>query len=263
LGQEQTLLPFLQKKFMKYIFLVLAAIVFIAPSAQAGLFSYVSNPTSNSTDWGNKVTSFGSTINSNVNFDTHPTGALQSSFYSLSDGVTLNAVGDVNSVTFGVGPGQSNTSSPPTSPGEGLHPRSNYLSDGSSVSNLTISFATPVFGAGLFVIDYFNPSGNSNPLTIAAYTGANATGTLLGSFNSVSYNFQRDRLYFMGVASSAGDIGSIRFIDTTSSTGDSTGIDNILFTSGGQGGVIPEPATMSLLGIGLAGLIARSRKKKI
>lgn len=189
---------------------------------------FTNNPTTNSTDWGTSVTGLGGAINTNVDFDAHPLGALQSNFYALSDGVTLTPSGDVNQVQFGAGPGQGNTVTPPLSPGEGVHPTSNFLFDGGSPSSLTISFAQPVLGVGLFVIDYYNPSG-SNPLTIEAFTGANGTGTSLGSASSVAFNFQRNNLYFMGVSSSGNDIGSIVFTDVNSATGDTTGIDSIQF----------------------------------
>ena len=156
-------------------------------ASHATVTGFVSNPTTNSINWAAAVAAASGTINTNVNFNAHPLGALQSNFYLGSDGVTLTAVGDDNTVQSGAGPGESNTFSTPLSAGEGLHAFSNFLFDGNAASSLTISFATPVLGAGLFIIDYFNPF-DTNPLTVEAFTGANGAGTSLGSFSAVAFN---------------------------------------------------------------------------
>ena len=175
----------------------------------------------------------------------------------------LLASGDVNTVTSGAGPGQGNTFSGPLSSGEGLHASSQYLLDGGAASSLTINFATAVLGAGLFVIDYFNPTGGNNPLSLSAYTGVNGGGTLLGTFNSVALNFQRNHLYFMGITSSAADIQSVIFRDLSTATGDITGIDNIMIANGSAS--VPEAASTlmmvlgAILGLGVMGSTRRSR----
>jgi hypothetical protein len=234
----------------------------ITGQANAALIGFVDNPETNSVDWANYVAAAGGQINDNVNFDSHTTGVLQSDFYATTDGVTLIADGDVNTVAYGSGPGQGNTSTEPLSTGEGSHIASNYLLDGGSASSLTISFDEQVMAAGLFIIDYYNPFG-SNPLTIEAFTGANGTGTSLGSFSSQAYNFQPDQMYFMGLFSTDSNIGSIVFTDVNNTTGDITGIDNILFaTSDSQEtSTVPEPATLILFGTGLLGIVGTTRKK--
>lgn len=234
----------------------------VVSSAPAAFVAYAANPTTNSTDWAAGVTALGGVINNNVNFNAHPTGGLQPNFYLGSDGVTLTAVGDVNTVLNDAGPGQSNTSSTPLSSGEGPHPVSNYLFDGGAASSLTIDFATPVTGAGLFVIDYFNPN-NDNPLTLSAYTGANGTGTLIGTANAAAFNFQSNNVYFLGVISTLGDIRSVVFTDVNSVTGDTTGIDDIRFApAGGTPTVVaPLPPTVLLAGFGLVGMLGLRRRR--
>lgn len=184
-------------------------------------------------------------------------GTLNPNFYP---GVTLTPTGDVNTIQNNAGPGQGNTTG--AVPGEGPHAPSEYLLDGASSSTLTISFANQVFGAGLFIIDYFNPSGSNNPLNFYAWTGQNGTGSMLAGFSSVSQNFQRNNMYFMGVTSAAGNIGSIVFDDFSTSTGDVTGIDDITFSSATVTAT-PEPASILLMATGLAGLAMARRRRSM
>lgn len=229
--------------------LVVCFAVVATKSANADFISFTQNPTTNSSDWNNFVTGFGQ-VNSNVDFDAMPVGPLQSNFYQASDGVTFSTVGDVDTVVFGAGPGQANTGS---APGEGSHAASNYLEDGIDGSELTISFDTGVFGAGFFTVDYFNPNQN-NFLELEAFTGVDGTGTSLGTATSVAMNFQQNRLYFMGVGSSEGDIRSIVFRNPSDSVGDILGIDDIVFAP------VPEPSASILIAISSA-LVLRRRKR--
>jgi hypothetical protein len=234
--------------------------VLTAGIANAAVFGYVANPTGNSTDFQTAAASYGASVNTDINFNTHPLGPLNGSFYLGTHGVTLSSSGDSNTIVFGSGPGDGNDSSGPLSPGEGANSASNYLQDGSSPSNFTISFATPVLGAGLFIIDYFNPSAD-NPLTIEAFTGANGTGTSLGLFTSPSLNFQNNNRYFMGVISDANNIGSLVFTDVNSNTGDSTGIDDVQFARW-DGGQVPEPGSVLLVASGMAVAMIVRRKRR-
>ena len=232
------------KLFLPITIIVLILITISAQDAEAVVIGFVNNPTGNSVDWTNSVNSLvGATINNSVNFDTHPLGTLQPNFYT-SIGVTLTPSGDVNTVVAGAGPGQANISSKPTSPGEGVHPASNHVFDGGSNSNLTIDFATPVGGVGLFVIDYFDLG---RPLTIEAFTGPGGTGVSLGKFTSANFNFQKNKLYFMGIVSSNFDIRSVVFTDVNAAS-DTKGIDDIVFASGKKrgGGGPAEPPTIGL-----------------
>ncbi len=217
-----------------------------------------SSPTGNTAAFTASVTGLGGTIDSSINFDTHPLGLLNPNFYP---GVTLTATGDSNTVMFGAGPAQGNTSSTPLSTGEGSHSASNFLFDDGAPSSLAISFDQAVFGVGLHVIDYFNPTDFNNPLTIEAFDGPNGTGTSLGLFSSVAFNFQNNNMYFLGVTSSENNIRSLVFTDVNSNTGDTTGIDDILFGVGVT--QVPEPGTLALLGIALAGLGFRRGKRSL
>lgn len=222
-------------------FVLLGALLAIASfcvsnTAFAVVNGYVDNPQTNSVDWAADVVSLGSLVNSNVNFDTHPLGALQPDWYEASDGVTLTPAGSAGNITFGTGPNDGNIDG--SNPGEGPHAASNYLPMASSGATLTIDFDTPTYGAGLFTVDKFLTA-TSPPTTIEAFTGPNGTGTSLGIFNSSTLNFQPNNLYFMGITSSDGDILSVVFTFSGAGTGDSIGVDDIVFAS--SDGIIPEP----------------------
>lgn len=230
-------------------------------SASATVVGFAANPTANSVDFNNFVASHGGTINSNVNFDTHPTGGLISNFYTVSDGVTLISTDYSTSVQYGAGPGNGNSGSTPKSSGEGTHPVSNYLYDGTAASTLTINFAQAVLAAGLYVIDNFSPDPYNEVPVIAAYTGLNGTGTLLGSFSAPLYNYQNNFQYFLGIASTLGDIRSLVITDPNGGTGDTIGYDDLRFAVAPTTAV-PEPASLALLGLGLGGLALSRRKSR-
>jgi hypothetical protein len=192
-----------------------------------------------------------------ITFDDQSTGALNPSFFP---GVTFS--GSINTLANNAGPGDGNTSSPPTSTGEGLHAPSTYLISRTGNSGLTMSFDNPVFGAALSVIDYFHPANTANSFTLEAFTGANGTGTSLGSFSSLFFNFQNNFTYFVGFTSEAGDIGSLVFTRLADGTGDTIGIDDVRFATIGQVQVTPEPASIVLLATGLLGVVGAARRKR-
>jgi hypothetical protein len=209
--------------------------------SQADPVFFVDNPSGNSTDWTNSVTGLGASINANINFNAHPLGVLDDTFYSTSDGVTFSQSGFVGDVTAGQGPAQANTSG--SQPGEGLNVASNHLRMGlmspdANTSILTISFNAPVLGVGFFSIDFFDTGAT---ITIDAYDAINGTGGLLGSADSVNQNFQQNNLYFLGVSDVDNVIRSLVItLNNKSGIGDVIGIDDIRFAP------VPEPSTLAI-----------------
>jgi len=209
--------------------ILLASILVVSGSmtlAYAVTTGFVNNPSSNSVDWTNTVNGFGGIVVT-LDFEAHPLGALQGNFYA-PQGVTLATTGPFGNVLFGAGPAQANHNA--NIPGEGPHPASNFLFASNGVKTLTANFATPVCGAGLFTIDYFDT--NSNDLMmIEAFTGTSGTGISLGSFSSINMNLQPNSLYFMGIADDTNSIRSMVFSYSGAGTGDTIGIDDIKFAS--------------------------------
>ena len=230
---------------------------FGAATAMAAPVTYVGNPGNNSGDWTTGVTGLGGSINSNVNFDGMGTGALNSTFYLGSDGVTLTTTGAFTGVQFGNGPADGNTFG--SQPGEGLHGASNFLLGAAGNKTLTISFNTSVLGVLLGTVDYFDSNPNDQ-MTITAFDGAGGTGNVIGSAVSVNQNFQNNNEYFMGISDSSNSILSVVFSYSGVGTGDNIAIDDIRFATG-NGSNVPEPGSLALLGLGLAGLAAARRRK--
>ncbi|RJP30327.1 MAG: hypothetical protein C4547_16835 [Phycisphaerales bacterium] len=202
--------------------------LFAAASAAAygEVIGFVDNPTGNSVDFRNKVADLGGEVNEAVDFESHPLGAIVPDHYA-GEGVRLTGGGSVTSVQNGAGPGQGNISSPPLSDGEGVHQPSNFVAGPASPGSLTISFDEASLGGGVFLVDMFNPNG-VHPITLQAFDGPEGTGNLLGTFRAAGFNFQRNKLYFMGVVSTDSDIRSIR-VNITGGAGDAIGFDNVLF----------------------------------
>ncbi len=227
--------------------LVLPCCTIIACSiaaANAGTITYASDPTGDSSDFAAGVIANGGSVGSikTYTFNGLPVGPLNPSAYA---GLTLNATGAFAVISFGTGPGQSNTTAAPLSTGEGSHSASNYLSDNvTDDGTLTVDFSTPVLGAGIFTIDAFNPGSGalSDNFSLSAWTGPNGTGTLLGTATGAAYNFQPNYLYFLGVLSTADNIESIVFSQNGTASGDVIGVDNLEVASTG-----PEPGTLALL----------------
>jgi hypothetical protein len=205
----------------------------------------VANPTTNSSDFATSIGVLGGSITT-LTFDAEAPGAFNDNFYAGS-GVTFSRTGDITTLVNDAGPAQLNTVTPPLSSGEGPHAASPYLLDpNEAAGTFTVSFGQNVIGAGLFLVDLWNPGG-LNPVTISAYTG-----TSLGTFTAAAFNFQPNSLYFMGIVSTNADIRSI-VISNPSLAGDIVGYDNIEFAPAAATPAVPEPASLVLLCSGLIG----------
>lgn len=130
-----------------------------------------------------------------------------------------------------------------------------FLNSNNAILNVAAGFDT---GFSFFYT-------SSTAATVNVYSGLNGTGALLASINLAAQftdncvgdpnggfcNFTAIGVAFAGTAMSI-DFGG---------TANQTGFDNITFGSATPGGV-PEPVTLSLLGLGLAGVARRKLRKQ-
>jgi flagellar hook-associated protein FlgK len=244
-----------------------AICMMVAGTASAAITGYVSNPTTNSIDWGNAVTALGATINTSVNFNSIPgTGAVTPAiggFYSLSDGVTFSTTSNITLASTMSGNGGYTFAGE----GEGVWTSSKLLHApaSSATGSVTFTFANGVFGGGVFLVDVCN---QCQAWTISARDSNN---NLLGSYQApatASFNFQLTNLnpqmhkYFMGISSTDDNIASL----TISRGGyffptDIVGLDDFRFAVAAP--PVPEPAewTMLIAGLLVIGFIARRRRE--
>jgi hypothetical protein len=127
----------------------------------------------------------------------------------------------------------------------------------SSPWTLTVDFDAPVLGVGLFVIDLFNGLGNRTT-TLAAYDGADGTGTLLATASAPAYNYQLYNKLFLGVASSSAvaNIRSVVFTNPLPIAGDGIALDDLRIAH-----AVPEPGTWLLMLGGLAAVAGLTRRR--
>jgi hypothetical protein len=232
----------------------LAASLF-AP-AQAAVVGFTNNPTGNSTDWSNFVASTTASVTAVLDFEAHPLGALNGAFYA-GQGVTMSLSAPIFHAVLDVSGVPSGSGTCPCSTGEGPFPASRALVYLDQMT-LMLNFASAVSAVGLLTGDHFDPFG-TDPIIMEAFTGVNGTGTSLGTAVSFPRNYQLGFSYFMGVASTTNEILSVRVTDGFSGTSDGVDIDNIRIAQ--LGAAIPEPATLGVLGLGLAGLLGLRRRR--
>ncbi|MCP5538183.1 MAG: hypothetical protein H7A51_18370 [Akkermansiaceae bacterium] len=230
------------------------AIVMSSVSASAALTGFVSNPTSNSTDWLAVATGLAGSVVTVQDFDDHAVGALNPTNFP---GMTLAGTGYYQEVVNSAGPGNPGSGSPSSS-GEGTHGISNILGAnppvGGAPGTLTVTFDAAVTGFGLMTIDMFTPTSRPlNTLTIEAFDGPNATGSSLGSVTAAQLNLQQNRLYFMGLISDANDIRSVVFTNI-GGDGDQVPLDHLTVVT------VPESSSMSLLSLCAVLMLSRRRR---
>jgi hypothetical protein len=248
---------------------LLAAATFLslsAGAASAAVIGYVASPANDSVAWGNAVTALGATINTSINFNTMALGTPVGSFYTASQGVTISQTGSITVSSSGLfdGYGGTNTGEGAWTPSKHLRASSNVLATVPAES-VTFSFATPVAGGGIFLVDYFG----STPWSI---TARDANNLVLGSYTAVTgQSFQLQGTgtnptgpykYFLGIESTIGDIQSLtigRPGTGFGQGGDNVGLDDFRFAVLAPAAV-PEPASLLALGLGLLGLGAVRRR---
>lgn len=235
--------------------LVLAGVVTVSivGGARAAVIGFVANPTGNFADWTTHLAATGAGTVTVIDFEAHPVGPLNGSFYTgqgVSMSITAPDFEGVLDVT-GVPAGSSDC---PCSTGEGPFPLSRALIYNDRVS-LIVSFANAVSAFGMLTGDHYDPAG-TDPITIEAFTGTDATGTSLGSFQSAPFNFQLGYSYFMGIASGTNEIRSVRITDALSGTNDGVDLDDFRLAMVN----VPEPATLSVFGLAVAGLLGLRRR---
>jgi hypothetical protein len=116
---------------------------------------------------------------------------------------------------------------------------------GASPSSFELLFTSPVTGFGIFAgaVD-----------SVWQYRAYNSTGQLLESFNTGLSRTPQ----FYGIANATG-IARVTFSNTG---GDWAIFDNLYIGAAASANVVPEPASVALFGVALAGLIGVRRGNK-
>ena len=180
-----------------------------------------------------------------------PPGTTPITFTGLADGTEVNGLsfgGILFSYSLGNGhliidggPGVTNNVGPP-----------NIVSIGNpaGILTLTLSGLSNTFGYGYAVL---NTVPVANATTITLFNGVTNVGSL-------AYNGLPDPIFAGGFAGIQSTLAFDRVqITFNSAAAPAFALDNILVASTAP---VPEPATMLLLGAGLAGLAAKVRRRR-
>ena len=221
-----------------------AAVALISSNANAATF-FTERPAINQGDFRVAVAAADGTVTTVADFETPTTdGTLTTVNFNPSSGA---------------GPGQFNSITPSLNIGEGLYSPSNFLRS-FGAGSLTFSFASAVAGFGFTTIDLFNPEG-VNDITLSVFSGANGTGTLLGSTTAANFNFQRNNKYFMGFLSETQNVGSF-VLNNPGGSDDEFGVDDIVAAKFSSVAAVPEPSTWAMMLLGMAGVGFSLRRKR-
>ncbi len=180
--------------------------------------------------------------------------------FATGTGAPLNlSFPGAGTATLSGGNGEVATVTPGTTNGFGRYgvSGSNYWEvEAGGTNNFSISFSQPIAAFGFFGIDIGDFGGQLRlELSNGGTTILDVPNTS-GSFGSTDGSV----LFFGAIAENASEqFASVAFL-TTTGQGDVFGFDD--FTIGSQEQVVmPEPATLALLGAGLAGIgLARRRR---